>query len=246
MNGPEEAPRQLLLDIDVLELWSDLKNLGPATWATCKSPTRHVIISVQCVSHERLGHTARVFVRRQWVAGGTEPQRQRVARGAARADRQEGCISCAPSDSRVIIGGAYGSTYMELFRVESGPRIASVHLIHMRENYLWFSATCGSDTLVVMSYPYSEISDNSVRVHRLRGDRLEELARTWSFPLNSCGSLMDSSWPIMTTRKSHAVIELEVSDTRLERRGPKLAVTRAAALAAVRAAALVAQYINSV
>ena len=52
--------------------------------------------SVECVPHERLGHTARVFGRRRagrevgQLAGGTEPQRQRVARGAARADRRNG------------------------------------------------------------------------------------------------------------------------------------------------------------
>ena len=83
----------------------------------------------------------------------------------------EGWIICALSDSRVLIG-EYDSTYMELFRVESGPRIARVHRIHVPEQYNWFSATCGSDTLVAMSY-----DDKSVRVHRLRGDRLEELAR---------------------------------------------------------------------
>ena len=58
-----------------------------------------------------------------------------------------GQISCALSDSRVLIGEPY-STYMELFRVESGPRIARVHPIHVPEKYLWFSATCGNDMLV--------------------------------------------------------------------------------------------------
>ena len=43
-----------------------------------------------------------------------------------------GWISCALSDSRVLIGDA-ASTYMELFRVESGPRIARVHRIHVPE-----------------------------------------------------------------------------------------------------------------
>ena len=60
-----------------------------------QSPTRHVTIHLQCVPHERLGHTARVFGRKRagreesLLAGGTEPQRQRVARGAARADRRK-------------------------------------------------------------------------------------------------------------------------------------------------------------
>ena len=89
---------------------------------------------------------------------------------------QKGCISCALSDSRVLIGEC-NSSYIELFRVESGPRIARLHRIHVPEEYKWFSATCGSETLVAMSYSnlLSPKSDNSVRVHRLRGDRLEEL-----------------------------------------------------------------------
>ena len=73
-----------------------------------------------------------------------------------------GLISCALSDSRVLIGG-WISTYMELFRVESGSRIVRVHRIRVPEEFRWFSATCGSDTLVAMSY-----RDYSVRVHRLR------------------------------------------------------------------------------
>ena len=60
---------------------------------------------------------------------------------------------------------------MELFRAESGSRIWRVHRIHVRFKYAYFSETCGSDTLVAMSY-----EDGSVRVHRLIGDRLEKLA----------------------------------------------------------------------
>ena len=92
----------------------------------------------------------------------------------------DGDISCALSDSRVLFGENF-STYMKLFRVESGPRIARVHRIHVPEQYHSFSVTCGSNTLVAMFYPnipnYIPNGDNSVRVHRLRGDRLEELAR---------------------------------------------------------------------
>ena len=39
---------------------------------------------------------------------------------------------CALSDSRVLIGN---STYMELFRVEGGQRIARVHRIHVPQQY---------------------------------------------------------------------------------------------------------------
>ena len=45
-----------------------------------------------------------------------------------------GRISCALSDSRVLIG-EFNSIYMELFRVESGPRIARIHRIHVPETY---------------------------------------------------------------------------------------------------------------
>ena len=117
---------------------------------------------------------------------------------------------------------------MELFRVESGPRIASLHRIHVPEAYWCFSATCRSDTLVAMSYPknntYFPNGDNSVRLHRLRGDRLEELARI------QLKQPLDLLWLadrlLVADRESEdAVIEFEVSDTRLERRR-KLIVSR--------------------
>ena len=141
-----------------------------------------------------------------------------------------GMISCALSDSRVLIEEWINSTYMELFRVESGPRIARVHRIHLPEKYFWLSATCGSDTLVAMSYPKTEYipnGDNSVRVHRLRGDRLEELARIQLKNLHNLLWLADRLLVADYDSKkySHAVIELEVSDTRLERRRELIATS---------------------
>ena len=131
-------------------------------------------------------------------------------------------ISCALSDSRVLIGGF--STYMELFRVESGPRIASVHRIHMPELYYSFSATCGSDTLVAMSDP---LFDQSVRVHRLRDDRLEELARIQLkgpyYPLWLADRLLVADYD--NEKELHAIIELEVINTRLERRRELIATS---------------------
>ena len=123
---------------------------------------------------------------------------------------QYGQISCALSDSRVLIG-EFDST---MFRVENGPRIARVHRIHVPEKYYSFSAMCGSDTLVAMSYLKIAIpnGDNSVHVHRLRGGRLEELAR---IQLNYPTRLLWLADRLVA--ESHAVIELEVSDTRLER-----------------------------
>ena len=141
-------------------------------------------------------------------------------------------ISCALSDSRVLIGQEI-STKMELFHVESGPRIARVHRIHVPEEYYWFSATCGSDTLVAMCYPtISEKKkmhnmDNSVRVHRLRGDRLEELARIQLKQPHDLLLLADRLFVADFDEKknSHAVIELEVRDTRLERRRKLIATS---------------------
>ena len=67
----------------------------------------------------------------------------------------EGIVCCALSDSRVLIGGGseFGSKndYLKLFRVESCPHIGSVHRIHVPEQYLWFSETCNTETLVAMS-----------------------------------------------------------------------------------------------
>ena len=129
---------------------------------------------------------------------------------------REGWISCALSDSRVLIGFEY-STYMEVFRVESGPRIARVHRIDVPEIYEWFSAKCGIDTLVAISYR----KDQSVRVHRLIGDQQEELSR---IHLKSPYYLLWLADRLLVD-DSNAVIELEVSDTRLERRRELIATS---------------------
>ena len=136
---------------------------------------------------------------------------------------REGQISCAINDSRVLIGES-NSTYMELFRVESGQRIARVYRIHVPEKYYWFSATCGSDTLVAMSYPYP---DQSVRVHRLRGDRLEKLP---SIQLKQPAFLLWLADRLFVAdfdkgKKSDAVIEFLVRDTRLECRRELIATS---------------------
>ena len=146
-----------------------------------------------------------------------------------------GMISCALSDSRVLIGCGYLMyKYMELFRVESslesGPRIARVHRIHVPELYCSFSATCGSDTLVAICYPFV-LSDHSVRVHRLRGDRLEELARIQlKYPreiLWLADRLLVADFYFRWNGWGgwNAVIELEVSNTRLERRRELIAAS---------------------
>ena len=138
-----------------------------------------------------------------------------------RVETDMGWISCALSDNRVLIGGrALGTTYMELFSVESDPsivRIHRIHRIHVPSEYLWFSATCGSDTLVAMTY---QNPDHSVRVHRLSGYLLEELA---IFQFKCPTRLLWLADRLLVAdfdmeKRSHAVIELEVSDTRHERR----------------------------
>ena len=101
--------------------------------------------------------------------------------------------------------------------MESGPRIARVHRIHVPEKYRTFSATCGRDTLVAMTYPAPY---QSVRVHRLLGDRLKELARIQLKLPTQLLWLADRLFvrDIDREKQSHAVTEvLEVSETRLKR-----------------------------
>ena len=135
-----------------------------------------------------------------------------------------GSISCALSDSRVLIG-ENNSTYMKLFRVESGPRIARVHRIRVPEEYFSFSATCGSETLVAMCYWESV---KSVRVHQLRGDRLEELTCIQLKRPNRLLWLADRLLvaDYDSEKQSDAVIELLMSNTRLERRRELIAASK--------------------
>ena len=78
-------------------------------------------------------------------------QRRRPARRVQNPTRHLNIYNECIYNERVLIGQPT-SPYMELFRVESGQRIALVHRIHVLEVYHWFSATCGSDTLVAMTY----------------------------------------------------------------------------------------------
>ena len=68
----------------------------------------------------------------------------------------------------MLIGGIrYGTSYMEMFRVKrcSGARIKRVSCIVVPEEYYSFSAKCGSDSLVMMSY---KNGDKSVRASTAR------------------------------------------------------------------------------
>ena len=91
-----------------------------------------------------------------------------------KVDSFEWGISFALTDSQVLIGRMH-SNFLEMFHVERGPlplHIARVCTIDVPEPYWWFSANCSSDTLVAITFR----RDQSVRVHRLRGNRLEEFA----------------------------------------------------------------------
>ena len=129
-------------------------------------------------------------------------------------------ICCGLSDSRVLIG-EYLTTHMDMFRVESGPRIEHIHRIQVPQMYYAFSATYGNNTLVAMIYR----EDQSVRVYQLLAYRLEELASVqlkepthilWihDFCLND--RLLVSEYD--KDKDSYAVCEFEVSDQLLKRR----------------------------
>ena len=208
---------------DLRDVYRASHDTSPYVWSVCHMSDSDTLLVCSYEEGRKPGHWLVAVSRNgsEW-------------REAQRVQTDGGLISCALSDSRVLIGDggvligddvyAVGTTYMELFRVESGPRIARVHRIHVPEEYESFSATCGSDTLVAMSYPNS---DNSVRVHRLRGDRLEELARILlkqpRFLLWLADRLLVTEYD--REKQSHAVIELEVSDTRLERRRELIATS---------------------
>ena len=132
-------------------------------------------------------------------------------------------LTCALSDSRVLLG-QFNSKYLELFRVQSGPRIAHENCIRVPEDqkYICFSATCGSggDTHVAMSY-----EDESVRVFRLVGDRLDEMAR---IRLEKPELLLWVASRLLVeapSREYSGVVELELRGTQLERRAELIAGT---------------------
>lgn len=121
-------------------------------------------------------------------------------------------ISFALSDSRMLIG-ELKSKYLDLFLVLNAQKIVFLIRLVVQNNYRWFSATSSSDTLVAMSHK----SDNLVRIHRLRGNVLEELM---CIKFHKPDRLLWLGDRLLVTNgsKSHAITELKVSGTRLERR----------------------------
>lgn len=81
---------------------------------------------------------------------------ENVWREAQRVQTERmGWISCALSDSRVLIGQCK-STSLELFLVKSGLCIERLNRIQISKQYDWFTANCGSESLVAMSYENSK------------------------------------------------------------------------------------------
>ena len=102
---------------------------------------------------------------------------------------------------------------MELFRVESGPRITHVQRIYLPESYSNFVAVAGGETLVAMAY------EDSVSVNRLCGDHLKEISRIQSSDCNVL-SLADRLLVSESnaSTNSYVIVELVLNGTILERR----------------------------
>ena len=144
----------------------------------------------------------------------------RIEKGRSSDEWQEaddeliGSICCAVSDSRMLVGTSNDS-YMELFRVESGPRVTLLHRINVPEIYYDFSVSGSGEELVAVLYK------NSVCVNRLCHNRLEEISR---IQLSSRNLLWLGDRLLVTEHidshddDSDVVVELEVRGTRLERR----------------------------
>ena len=123
----------------------------------------------------------------------------------------QGLQCCAMSDSRVIIG-ADGK--LELYCVQSS--IVLITRIEWTEDSGYFNLFSASGSDVAILY-----SDESVRLHRLCSERLEEPARIQWKSLDVY--LLWQSDLLFATEyyedtKSHAVFELVVNGSRLERR----------------------------
>ena len=126
------------------------------------------------------------------------------------------------SNSRVLIGGT-NSSNINLFSVKRGPSIKHDRCIQVPEEYAYNSVTetSSNETLVAMSYRTAQ----SVRVYRLQGNSLVELARI------QCNNPCDLLWlngRLLVTElhgDSHEIIELEMIDTKLKRRSKLLDVS---------------------
>lgn len=132
-------------------------------------------------------------------------------------------ISCALSNSQVLIG-ENDKKLLQLFQVKSDQHIKNLHRIQLTEEYYWFSATCGNDTLVAMSFRNNKAIEKEVRVYRLLGDRLDELARSTKLKLPN-DFLWLADLLIATEDNGKSVAEFEVNGTQLERRRQLIALS---------------------
>ena len=125
---------------------------------------------------------------------------------AQRLQTEETGWMCSSVDkSRVLIGG-HNSTYLELLLVDSGHCITLVNRIYLKDRYKWFSAQTVGTALVALS-----CDDQSVRVNRLNGTQLDELAR---IKLNKPLQLLWLADRLLVTENnSKTVIWLEVGDS---------------------------------
>ena len=200
----------MLRSIHLRERWPNLVNLSDRR----KFPTMNSVCYISdsetlaLVTESRDGDSHHVMVLTRIGEGSSSDEWRK-------ADCQLiGSICCAVSDSRLLIG-TKNVTYMELFRVESGPRVTLLHRINVPEVYFDFSVRgSAGEELVAVSYK------DSVCVNRLCHNRLEEISR---IQLSSRHVLWLADRLLVTERidsddvDSHVVVELEVRGTRLER-----------------------------
>ena len=115
---------------DLRDVYRAPHDTSPTMWSVCHMSDSDTLL-VCSYEHGSDGKNANWLV--ALSRNGSEwREAQRVQTDGA------GWISCALSDSRVLIslgGNLLSSPYMSLFRVESGPRIARVHRIHVPEKY---------------------------------------------------------------------------------------------------------------
>ena len=120
---------------------------------------------------------------------------------------------CAFGQSQVLVG-EYHSSSLELFRLKNASRIELLHRIRVPLNYSDFATKRGSDTLVATC----STNDNSVHVHRMSGDKLEELAL---IRLERPSKLLWLPERLLVVEargpNSDTVTELEVAGTHIQR-----------------------------
>ena len=182
---------------DLREVYRAPQDMSPYVWSVCHMSDSDTLLVCSRESQD------------EWLVALTRNGSE--WREAHREKTAGRLISCELSDSQVLIG-EFHLDYLELFCVETGPRIVKVQRIYVTEAYECFAASCDSNILVAMSY-----LDHSVRVHRPRGKRfiwLEEIAR---IVLEKPFELLWLNDRLLVD-DSNDIIELEMVGKRLKRR----------------------------